>query len=62
MSNSLANYLRKVGIQRNEIIPTICDKTYHFFVGFFGILKAGGFFYLLIQNCQKIEFNICWMK
>ncbi|OUM56578.1 hypothetical protein PIROE2DRAFT_18755, partial [Piromyces sp. E2] len=41
MSNSLAHYLRKQGIGRNDIIPIICERSYHFVVGVLGIMKSG---------------------
>ncbi|OUM58757.1 hypothetical protein PIROE2DRAFT_15885, partial [Piromyces sp. E2] len=42
MSNSLAHFLRENGIQRNDVVPLICDRSIYYIVGFIGILKSGG--------------------
>eukprot|EP00833_Pecoramyces_ruminatium_P001339 jgi/Orpsp1_1/1175371/evm.model.c7180000053610.1 len=44
MSNSLAYYLRNNGIQRNDIVPLLCDRSYYFVVGALSVMKAGGAF------------------
>ncbi|OUM64954.1 hypothetical protein PIROE2DRAFT_8097, partial [Piromyces sp. E2] len=45
MSNSLAYHLRKkYDIQRNNIIPIICNRSYYFVVAALSVLKAGGAF------------------
>ncbi|ORX80372.1 acetyl-CoA synthetase-like protein [Anaeromyces robustus] len=41
MSNSLAHYLRSIGIQRNDIIPLICNRSYYYVVAVIGVLKSG---------------------
>eukprot|EP00833_Pecoramyces_ruminatium_P018056 jgi/Orpsp1_1/1192088/evm.model.d7180000090531.1 len=54
MSNSLAYYLRSHGIERNDIIPIICDRSPYYIIGTLGISKAGGAF-LPIDNNLPIE-------
>ncbi|OUM56457.1 hypothetical protein PIROE2DRAFT_18939, partial [Piromyces sp. E2] len=54
MSNSLAHYLRKQGIGRNDIIPIICERSPYYIVGTLAISKAGGAF-LPIDNKLPID-------
>ncbi|OUM64958.1 hypothetical protein PIROE2DRAFT_8101, partial [Piromyces sp. E2] len=42
MSNSLGHYLRNHGVNRNDIIPIICDRTYFYIIAILAISKAGG--------------------
>lgn len=42
MSNSLARFLRKKGVGRNDIVPIIAKRGWHIIVAMLGILKAGG--------------------
>eukprot|EP00833_Pecoramyces_ruminatium_P013045 jgi/Orpsp1_1/1187077/evm.model.d7180000055271.1 len=43
MTNSLAYYLREQNnIQRNDIIPIICDRSPLYIIGILGISKSGG--------------------
>eukprot|EP00833_Pecoramyces_ruminatium_P016244 jgi/Orpsp1_1/1190276/evm.model.d7180000077905.1 len=44
MSNSLANDLRKFGINRNDIVPIISTRSYYYIIAILGISKAGGTF------------------
>ncbi|OUM60126.1 hypothetical protein PIROE2DRAFT_14185, partial [Piromyces sp. E2] len=44
MSNSLAHYLRMEGVNRNNIIPIICERSYLYVVGTLAIMKSGGAF------------------
>ncbi|ORX63769.1 acetyl-CoA synthetase-like protein [Anaeromyces robustus] len=44
MSNSLANYLRKIGVKKNEIIPIVCERSYYYAVATLAVMKAGGAF------------------
>ncbi|OUM65643.1 hypothetical protein PIROE2DRAFT_7310, partial [Piromyces sp. E2] len=44
MSNSLARYIRKLGVSRNDIIPIICNRTPYYVIGTLAISKAGGAF------------------
>ncbi|ORX78421.1 acetyl-CoA synthetase-like protein [Anaeromyces robustus] len=44
MSNSLGNYLRKNGIQRNDIIPIISNRSPYYIISILSISKAGGAF------------------
>ncbi|OUM58760.1 hypothetical protein PIROE2DRAFT_15888, partial [Piromyces sp. E2] len=41
MSNSVAHFLREIGIQRNEVVPLICDRSFYYIVGFIGVMKSG---------------------
>ncbi|ORX83871.1 acetyl-CoA synthetase-like protein, partial [Anaeromyces robustus] len=41
MSNSIAHYLRTHGIQRNDIIPIISDRSPYYIISILGISKAG---------------------
>ncbi|ORX77432.1 acetyl-CoA synthetase-like protein [Anaeromyces robustus] len=54
MSNSLAHYLRKCGITRNDIVPVICDRSPYFIISTLAISKAGGAF-LPIDKKLPIE-------
>ncbi|ORX75177.1 acetyl-CoA synthetase-like protein [Anaeromyces robustus] len=45
LSNSLAHYLREHGITRNDIVPVICDRSYHYIISTLAISKAGGAFF-----------------
>ncbi|ORX81926.1 acetyl-CoA synthetase-like protein [Anaeromyces robustus] len=60
MSNSLAHYLRGAGITRNDIIPIICDRTYHYIVGIIGISKAGAAFLPVDRKlpAERIQFLV----
>lgn len=42
MSNSLALFLRKKGVERNEIVPIIAQRGWQIIVAILGVLKAGG--------------------
>ncbi|OUM65644.1 hypothetical protein PIROE2DRAFT_7311, partial [Piromyces sp. E2] len=44
MSNSLARYIRALGVNRNDIIPIICNRTPYYVIGTLAISKAGGAF------------------
>eukprot|EP00833_Pecoramyces_ruminatium_P009826 jgi/Orpsp1_1/1183858/evm.model.c7180000086973.1 len=44
MSNSLAHYLRMKGVNRNGIIPILCERSYLYVVGTIAIMKSGGAF------------------
>ncbi|OUM68367.1 hypothetical protein PIROE2DRAFT_3966, partial [Piromyces sp. E2] len=44
MSNSLAHYLRKFGVKRNDVVPIICERTYLYIVAYLSVMKAGGTF------------------
>ncbi|OUM66154.1 hypothetical protein PIROE2DRAFT_6677, partial [Piromyces sp. E2] len=44
MSNSLANYLRSLGITRNDIVPVISERSYFYVIAILAISKAGGAF------------------
>ncbi|ORX76328.1 acetyl-CoA synthetase-like protein [Anaeromyces robustus] len=44
MSNSLAHYLRRCGIGRNDIIPIISDRSPYYIISMIAISKAGGAF------------------
>ncbi|OUM57866.1 hypothetical protein PIROE2DRAFT_17019 [Piromyces sp. E2] len=44
MSNSLAHYIRSLGVNRNDIIPIICNRTPYYIIGTLAISKAGGAF------------------
>eukprot|EP00833_Pecoramyces_ruminatium_P000569 jgi/Orpsp1_1/1174601/evm.model.c7180000050709.1 len=50
MSNSLAYYLRSQGVQRNDMIPIICDRSPYYIIGILGISKAGGAFLPIDKN------------
>ncbi|ORX75150.1 acetyl-CoA synthetase-like protein [Anaeromyces robustus] len=54
MTNSLGNYLRKIGITRNDIIPIISDRSPYYVIGVTAISKAGGAF-LPIDKKLPIE-------
>eukprot|EP00833_Pecoramyces_ruminatium_P016016 jgi/Orpsp1_1/1190048/evm.model.d7180000076318.1 len=58
MSNSLAHYLRSQGVQRNDIIPIICDRSPFYIIGILGISKAGGAFLPIDKNLpyERIKF------
>lgn len=42
MSDSLAYFLRKKGIGRNDVVPIIAERSWHVVVAMLGIFKAGG--------------------
>ena len=42
MSDSLARYLRREGIHRNEVVPIIARRDWRIIVAMLAILKAGG--------------------
>lgn len=42
MSDSLAHFLRKKGVGRNDIVPIIAVRSWHVIVAMLGVLKAGG--------------------
>ncbi|OUM65648.1 hypothetical protein PIROE2DRAFT_7315, partial [Piromyces sp. E2] len=44
MSNSLARYIRALGVNRNDIIPIICNRTPYYIIAILAISKAGGAF------------------
>ncbi|ORX75151.1 acetyl-CoA synthetase-like protein [Anaeromyces robustus] len=44
MSNSLAYFLRNKGVQNNEIIPLICDRSIYYIIAVLAVMKAGGAF------------------
>lgn len=44
MSNSLAHMLRNNGVKRNDIIPIISIRSWHYVVATLAVLKAGGAF------------------
>eukprot|EP00833_Pecoramyces_ruminatium_P001292 jgi/Orpsp1_1/1175324/evm.model.c7180000053412.1 len=54
MSNSLAHYLYLQGIERNDIVPIICDRSPMYVVGILGISKKGGA-YLPVDRNLPIE-------
>lgn len=54
MSNSLAHYLRKIGVGKNDIIPIISQRSYHLIVAILGILKAGAA-YIPVDYSYPIE-------
>ncbi|ORX78898.1 acetyl-CoA synthetase-like protein [Anaeromyces robustus] len=58
MSNSLAHYLRKCGVGRNDIVPIISDRSYYFIIGTLAISKAGGAFLPIDKKLpiQRIQF------
>eukprot|EP00833_Pecoramyces_ruminatium_P001366 jgi/Orpsp1_1/1175398/evm.model.c7180000053692.1 len=58
MSNSLAYYLRTQGIERNDIIPIIYDRSPYYIIGILGISKAGGAFLPIDKNLpiDRIQF------
>eukprot|EP00833_Pecoramyces_ruminatium_P018314 jgi/Orpsp1_1/1192346/evm.model.d7180000092453.1 len=58
MSNSLAHYLRSQGVERNDIIPIICDRSPYYIIGILGISKAGGAFLPIDRNLpnERIKF------
>ncbi|OUM58758.1 hypothetical protein PIROE2DRAFT_15886 [Piromyces sp. E2] len=41
MSNSVAHFLREIGISRNDVVPLICDRSFYYVVGFLGVMKSG---------------------
>ncbi|OUM57547.1 hypothetical protein PIROE2DRAFT_17434 [Piromyces sp. E2] len=41
MSNSVAHFLREIGISRNDVVPLICDRSFYYIVGFLGVMKSG---------------------
>jgi len=41
MSNSIGMFLRKKGVNRNDIIPVISERSYYFVVAILGIMKSG---------------------
>jgi len=57
MSNSLARYLRKIGIKRNDIIPIISERTYYYVIGILGISKAGGAFFPIDPEFPEERIN-----
>eukprot|EP00833_Pecoramyces_ruminatium_P013795 jgi/Orpsp1_1/1187827/evm.model.d7180000060423.1 len=58
MSNSLAHYLRSQGVQRNDIIPIICDRSPYYIIGTLGISKAGGAFLPIDKNLPSERVNL----
>ncbi|ORX39533.1 acetyl-CoA synthetase-like protein [Piromyces finnis] len=44
MCNSLANYLRSIGVKRNSIIPIMCGRSFYFIIAAVSVMKAGGAF------------------
>eukprot|EP00833_Pecoramyces_ruminatium_P013313 jgi/Orpsp1_1/1187345/evm.model.d7180000057042.1 len=58
ISNSLAYYLRSQGIERNDIVPIICDRSPYHIIGILGISKAGGAFLPVDKNLpnERIQF------
>ncbi|OUM68372.1 hypothetical protein PIROE2DRAFT_3971, partial [Piromyces sp. E2] len=60
MSNSLAHYLRKFGVKRNDVVPIICERTYLYIVAFLSVMKAGGIFVYINPKFPKerIEYMI----
>ncbi|OUM57551.1 hypothetical protein PIROE2DRAFT_17438, partial [Piromyces sp. E2] len=58
MSNSLAHYLRSMGIQKNEVVPLIIDRSYYLVVAALAVLKAGAAFLFIDTEFPKdrIEF------
>ncbi|OUM56531.1 hypothetical protein PIROE2DRAFT_18827, partial [Piromyces sp. E2] len=45
MSNSLAHYLRKSGIGRNDIVPIISERSPYYIIASLAIMKSGGAFF-----------------
>lgn len=41
MANSIAKELRNKGVERDEVIPILCDRSTKLFAGILGILKSG---------------------
>ncbi|OUM56948.1 hypothetical protein PIROE2DRAFT_18228 [Piromyces sp. E2] len=64
MSNSLAHYLRSVGIKNNVIVPIVCKRSYLLVVSALSILKAGGAFLFIDHNLpeERIRFIINEVK
>ncbi|OUM60130.1 hypothetical protein PIROE2DRAFT_14189, partial [Piromyces sp. E2] len=60
MSNSLAHYLRKFGVKRNDVVPIICERTFLYVVAFLAVMKAGGIFVYINPKFPKerIEYMI----
>ncbi|ORX83242.1 acetyl-CoA synthetase-like protein, partial [Anaeromyces robustus] len=64
MTNSLAYYLRKQNVNRNDIIPIISNRSPYYIIGTLGVSKAGGAYLpidpklpidriqLLLNECQ----------
>eukprot|EP00833_Pecoramyces_ruminatium_P016004 jgi/Orpsp1_1/1190036/evm.model.d7180000076258.1 len=53
MSNSLAHYLRKFRIRRNEIIPIICERTPYYIIALLAVMKSGGAFVYIDPDFPK---------
>ena len=47
MSNSVANFLYKIGIKKNDVVPIVAKRSWHIIVAMLGVLKAGGAFFLI---------------
>ncbi|OUM60128.1 hypothetical protein PIROE2DRAFT_14187, partial [Piromyces sp. E2] len=60
MSNSLAHYLRKFGVKRNDVVPIICERTFLYVVAFLAVMKARGIFVYINPKFPKerIEYMI----
>jgi len=57
MSNSLASYLRKYGIRRNEIVPIICERTPYYIIALLAVMKSGGAFVYIDPDFPKDRIN-----
>ncbi|OUM58762.1 hypothetical protein PIROE2DRAFT_15890, partial [Piromyces sp. E2] len=53
MSNSLAHYLRSKGVQKNEVVPLIIDRSYYLVVAALAVLKAGAAFLFIDTEFPK---------
>ncbi|ORX65069.1 acetyl-CoA synthetase-like protein, partial [Anaeromyces robustus] len=64
MSNSLAYFLRQQNIQRNDIIPIICDRSPSYYISIISISKAGGAFLPIDKKLpiDRIKFIIDEVK
>ncbi|ORX80511.1 acetyl-CoA synthetase-like protein [Anaeromyces robustus] len=64
MSNSLAYYLRMIGIKRNEVVPVISERSYHYIIACLAVMKAGGAFLYIDPEFPKerIKFMISEVK
>ena len=64
MSNSVAHFLRKQGVTRNDIVPIISKRSWHFVVATLGVLKAGAAFLPIDPSFpfERIDFIVQEVK
>lgn len=60
MSNSLARNLRDSGVQSNEVVPIIANRSWQMIVAILGVIKAGGAYLNIDKNypAERIKYML----